>query len=320
MKTTRLDQQITEYLESLEIELGRSTRTVRNYSFYLHRFADWAKISSPEEVTDELVHRYRLWLNRQVANSRMVDKGVEAIGLKHNTQNYHLIALRNFLKYLARHNIDSLAPEKIELAKQEERDISFLERGELDRLLDAPLKLENHVLIQLRDKALLEMLFSTGLRVSEACKLRRDDVNLKSGEFSVRGKGGKIRLVFLDERALTWLKRYLDARKDLSPAVWISVDRAMKNHLDKPLTPRSVQRLVKFYAKAAGITHPVTPHTLRHSFATDLLRNGADIRSVQAMLGHSSITTTQIYTHVTDPALREIHKKFHGKQTASGTA
>lgn len=314
MKTTRLDQLITEYLESLEIELGRSTRTVRNYSFYLHRFANWAQISGPEEITDQLVHHFRLWLNRQIANAHLAAKGVEAAGLKHNTQNYHLIALRNFLKYLAKQNVKSLAPEKIELAKQQERDISFLEREELERLLDAPLKLENHALIQLRDKALLELLFSTGLRVSEACKLRRDDMNVSSGEFSVRGKGGKIRLVFLDERALTWLKRYLDARKDLSPAVWISVDRAMKNHLDTPLTPRSVQRLVKFYAKAAGITHPVTPHTLRHSFATDLLRNGADLRSVQAMLGHSSITTTQIYTHVTDPSLREVHKKFHNKK------
>lgn len=308
---TPLEQHITEYLESLEIELGRSTRTVRNYKFYLDRFAAWAGVSHPEDITDNLVHRYRLWLNRQVANSRSVNKGAEAAGLKRNTQNYHLIALRNFLKYLARHNVKSLAPEKIELAKQLERDISFLEKGELERFLEAPLKLDQHPTTQARDKALLEMLFSTGLRVSEACHLQRQDVNLKTGEFSVRGKGGKIRLVFLDDRATGWLKRYLESRKDLSPALWVSVDRALKKHLDKPLSPRSVQRLVKFYAKAAGITHPVTPHTLRHSFATDLLRNGADLRSVQAMLGHSSITTTQIYTHVTDPSLRETFKKFH---------
>lgn len=316
MKSTSLDIAITDYLESLEIELGRSTRTVRNYAFYLHRFTAWAQIQKPNQITDQLVHQYRLWLNRQVANTREASKGAEAASLKHNTQNYHLIALRNLLKYFSRHNIESLAPEKIELAKQQERDISFLEKGELERLLDAPMNLETHPLTQLRDKALLEMLFSTGLRVSEACTLRREDVNMKSGEFSVRGKGGKIRLVFLDERALGWLKRYEEARKDLSPALWISVDRALKNHLDKPLTPRSVQRLVKFYSKAAGITHPVTPHTLRHSFATDLLRNGADLRSVQAMLGHSSITTTQIYTHVTDPSLRETFKKFHGKSLA----
>lgn len=316
MKTSPLEQQVTEYLESLEIELGRSTRTVQNYAFYLRRFTDWAKITTPQEITDQLVHTYRLWLNRRVANPRAMERGMEAQGLKHNTQNYHLIALRNFLKYLARHNVESLAPEKIELAKQQERDISFLEKGELERLLEAPLKLEKHPLTQLRDKALLEMLFSTGLRVSEASTLKIEDVNLKRGEFSVRGKGGKIRLVFLDDRAVGWLKKYLDQRKDLSPALWVRVDRAMKNHQDQPLSPRSIQRLVKFYSKAAGITHPVTPHTLRHSFATDLLRNGADLRSVQALLGHSSITTTQIYTHVTDPALREIHKKFHGKQTS----
>lgn len=316
MKSTPLETAIIDYLESLEIELGRSTRTIRNYAFYLHRFTAWAQIQKPNQITDQLVHQYRLWLNRQVANTREANKGAEAASLKRNTQNYHLIALRNLLKYFSRHNIESLAPEKIELAKQQERDISFLEKGELERLLDAPMKLETHPLTQLRDKALLEMLFSTGLRVSEACTLRREDVNMKSGEFSVRGKGGKIRLVFLDQRALDWLKRYEDARQDLSPALWISVDRALKNHLDKPLTPRSVQRLVKFYSKAAGITHPVTPHTLRHSFATDLLRNGADLRSVQAMLGHSSITTTQIYTHVTDPSLRETFKKFHGKSLA----
>lgn len=311
MSQTPIENLILDYLESLEIEAGRSTRTVRNYGFYLRRFIGWAKISTPTEISDDMVHRYRLWLNRQIARPRGRPVGGVEAGLKRNTQNYHLIALRNFLKFLARRNIQSLAPEKIELAKQQEREISFLESTELQRFLDAPLAVDKAPLIQLRDKALLTLLFSTGLRVSEACNLQRDDVNLKNREFSVRGKGGKIRIVFLDDQAHDWLEKYLKERHDMNPSLWSSVDRANKTHADSPLTSRTVQRLVQFYAKVAGITHPVTPHTLRHSFATDLLRNGADIRSVQALLGHSSITTTQIYTHVTDPALREIHKKFH---------
>ena len=284
-----------EYLEYLEIERGRSLKTVENYDRYLKRFFGFAKISSASEIDDEILRKYRLDLNRG--------------GLKKRTQNYYLIALRNFLKYLAWRGIGSLSPERILLAKAPERDLDLISVEELDRLFKSP---EGDGIKSLRDRTMLELLFSTGLRVSELASLDRDSVDLKKDEFSVRGKGEKVRVVFLSPSAKEAIKKYLDKREDVSEALFINYKPHAKEALR--LTPRSIERIIKFYAIKAGISKKVTPHVLRHMFATDLLTNGADLRSVQALLGHSSITTTQIYTHVTDKALRDIHKAFHGKR------
>jgi site-specific recombinase XerD len=272
----------------------------------------------PSTITHEEVRKYRLWLNR------LID--VHGDPLKKNTQNYHLIALRSFLKYLAKRDIKTLSAEKIELMKMPDRDVSFLDGSDLNRILEAPLTVRddsdnpNSIIQKYRDKAILELFFSTGLRVSELANLLKEDVNLTRDEFSIEGKGGKRRVVFLSEQAKHWIKKYLGLRKDMNPYLFVSHDKrtapkkkSAKESQYDPLTTRSMQRIVKKYAKMAGITKPVSPHTLRHSYATDLLQNGADIRSVQAMLGHSSITTTQIYTHITDKELKNIHKKFHGK-------
>lgn len=304
-----IDNFITDFLEHLEVERGRSQQTIRNYDFYLCRFADFAKHPSPEKITDELVHKFRLWLNRAV-------EGREAATLKKSTQNYHLIALRSFLKYLARKDIRSLAPEKIELARQEMRQVEFLEGDELDRLLAQPEKIGGG-LVSLRDRAILELLFSTGMRVSELCALKIENVNLARDEFTVRGKGGKLRVVFLSSTAKEALKDYLAKRRDASPYLFVGHDRAKGVRKLSGLTPRSIQRLVERYARAAGITKHITPHTLRHTFATDLLMGGADIRSVQSLLGHASITTTQIYTHITNRQMKDVHKKFHGRSRKS---
>lgn len=305
---TQVGKLKTEFLEHLEIEKNRSQNTIKNYDFYLKRFLNWAKINKPEQITKEIVRKYRLWLNR-LENSR--DKAE----LKKNTQNYHIIALRSFLKYLAKRDIKTLAPEKIELAKIPERQISFLDGSDLEKLLEAPLITKEPKIIQLRDKAILELLFSTGLRVSELASLKKDDLNLKKDEFSIRGKGSKIRIAFLSEQAKRWISEYLKNRTDMSSPLFVSHDRAKKGRqTEAGLTPRSIQRLIKKYTKVAGITKNVTTHTLRHSFATDLLTSGADIRSVQAMLGHSSITTTQIYTHLTDKRLKETYQKYHDKK------
>jgi site-specific recombinase XerD len=304
---SQIDKLLTNFLEYLEVERGRSARTIRNYDFYLRRFIKWARRPSPAAISDEMIRRFRLWLNRSVPGR--LDSTI-----KKNTQNYHLIALRAFLKYLARRDIKSMAAEKIELAKAPSRLVAFLETEELERMLKAPLEVGED-LIGLRDKAILETLFSTGLRVSELANLKIDQVNLKRDEFTVRGKGDKPRVVFLSEAAKLWLKKYLDKRRDASPHMFICHDRAKGGREDSgPLTPRSIERLVQHYAKAAGVTKRITPHTLRHTFATDLLRNGADIRSVQSMLGHASITTTQVYTHITNKQLKEVHKKFHGRK------
>jgi site-specific recombinase XerD len=307
-------QLVSEFLTYLEVERGRSVRTVRNYDFYLRRFFDWAKWLPPAAITLDIVRRYRVWLNRYTDEH---DRP-----LKKSTQNYHLIALRSFLKYLAKRDVRTLPPEKIELAKMPERSVAFLEYDELARMLKAPISgPQGHELpeselslVQLRDKAILEMLFSTGLRVSELAGLTKEQVNLKNEEFSVRGKGGKLRVVFLSNQARYWLKLYLSKRASMDPHLFVSHDRAGKKREEGGLTPRSIQRLVERYAKAAGITKPITPHTLRHTFATDLLRNGADIRSVQSLLGHASITTTQIYTHITDERLKEIYDAFHDRK------
>jgi len=301
-----IENLIKQYLEYLEIEKGRSRKTVENYQHYLKRFLAWAKINRPQEIDGDLVRQYRLYLNRLEEDGK---------SLKKVTQNYHVIALRNFLRYLAKRDIKTLAAEKIELAKQSPREVEFLETEELERLLKSP---QGDSIRSSRDRAILETLFSTGLRVSELCRLNRDSVNLGKGEFSVRGKGEKIRVVFLSESAREALKRYLAVRKDIEEALFVRIPKGEEKSQAKlknlRLTTRSVQRILKKCAIAAGISRRVTPHTLRHSFATDLLVSGADIRSVQTMLGHSSITTTQVYTHITDKRLKEVHEAFHGRK------
>ncbi|MBI2639828.1 MAG: tyrosine-type recombinase/integrase [Candidatus Sungbacteria bacterium] len=293
-----------QFLEYLEIEKNRSPKTIENYDRYLRRFSKLAGIEKPQDITAEAVRSYRIKLNRI--------SGADGEPLKKQTQLYHLIALRSFLKYLAKRDIKSLTPEKVELGKAPSRELEVIEHDELERLLGAP---KGDTLTALRDRALLELFFSTGLRVSELAQLSRDSINLKRDEFSVRGKGDKIRIVFLSERARDALQKYLDKRGDVDEALFVHFKKgtSIKNSTELRLTPRSIQRLVKKCALQAGISKKITPHGLRHAFATDLLRNGADLRSVQQLLGHAQITTTQIYTHVTDKALREIHKKYHSR-------
>ena len=286
-----------EFLEHIEIEKGRSLKTIENYGRYLDRFLKSSGVKSPSQITEDRVRIYRLGLNRE--------------GLSKKTQNYYLIALRAFLKYLAKRGVPALSPEHIELAKQKDRELDLISQDELGRLLQVP---QGGNIQNLRDRALLELLFSTGLRVGELCSLSRY-IDLKKDSVSIRGKGGKVRVVFISPRAREALKAYLGKRVDVDEALFI---RTLKNQKPKAdnlrLTPRSVERIVKQHAIRAGIDKKVTPHVIRHSFATDLLENGADLRSVQALLGHAHIGTTQIYTHVTDKHLHEIHKAFHGKQ------
>ncbi len=297
-----------QYLEHLEIEKNRSAKTMENYGRYLDRFLQFAKVSNPSGITEDLIRQYRLHLNRL--------KDTEGNTLKKVTQNYHIIALRNFLKYLAKRDIKCVPAEKVELGKQEDREVTFLEADELERLLKSP---EGDGLDALRDRAVLGTLFSTGMRVSELCSLDRNKIDTTRGELSIRGKGSKIRVVFLSDEAKEDINKYLDKRSDIDEALFIRIPLSkaygsFAKHSNLRLTPRSIQRIVEKYATKAGIVGKnVSPHTLRHSYATDLLRNGADIRSVQSMLGHSSVTTTQIYTHVTDKQLREVHKRFHNK-------
>lgn len=308
MARDELKQLRTDYLEYLEIERNRSQKTIENYGRYLGRFISFANSKSIEtagDLDDELVRQYRLYLNRL--------KDPAGRPLKRVTQNYHIIALRNFLKYLVKRSVKSVPPEKVELGKQEDREVTFLEFEELRRLLEAP---KGDSMSVYRDRAILSTLFSTGMRVSELCALDRDKIDLNRGEISIRGKGGKIRVVFLSDETRQDIARYLEKRSDADQALWIRESKKGNNKEgDLRLTCRSIQRLVKKYAIHAGIVgKKVSPHTVRHSYATDLLRNGADIRSVQALLGHSSVTTTQIYTHVTDKQLREVHEKFHNKK------
>ncbi|MBI2676740.1 MAG: tyrosine-type recombinase/integrase [Candidatus Yanofskybacteria bacterium] len=295
-----------DFLEYLEIEKNRSSKTVENYGHYLNRFLNFAKVGSASQISEDLIRKFRIYLNRLTDN--------HGESLKKVTQNYHIIAIRAFLKYLSKREIKSVSPEKIELGKQEDRHIDFLESNELARLLASP---KDDNLSDLRDKAILETLFSTGLRVSELCSLETDKVDLNRGEISVKGKGSKIRLVFLSDDAQKSISSFLKKRSDADPALFIRIpkDQAFGKYENLRLSPRSIQRIIKKHATRAGIVgKKVSPHSLRHSMATDLLRNGADIRSVQAILGHSSVTTTQIYTHVTDSGLKEIHKKFHKKR------
>ncbi len=325
-----MEKYIREFLEYCEIEKGHSALTVRNYQHYLNRFLAWANdnnIFQPNEITLEQIKKYRLYLNHLVES--------RGKNLSRQTQNYHIIALRAFLKYLAKNDIKSLSAEKIELADTPDREITFLKEDELERLLNSA---EEKNIIDIRNKAILETLFSTGMRVSELVKLNIDQLDFKSGELNIIGKGGKSRIVFLSDRAKNILQKYINLRQDDNKAVFVRHGRKKseirpvshgtnrggstnppaggRNSKQKEnrISARSVERIVKYYAKKAGIVKKITPHTMRHSFATDLLSAGADLRSVQTMLGHSSITTTQIYTHVTNQQLKEVHKHFHGKK------
>ncbi len=301
-----ISRHITEFLEYVEIERGRSAKTVENYHHYLKVFFDFTKIRKIEDINEDKVRSFRIWLNRQPG--RNTGQGLGS--MKKKTQNYYLIALRSFLKYMAKREIKTMSPDKIELAKVSERDIDLISADELKRLRLAP---KGDSLRALRDRAILELLFSTGMRVSEICSLSRDDLDLDSEEFSIRGKGEKIRVVFLSADARDALKNYLDKRVDTDDALFIQLSKNPGTHSNLRLSTRSVERVVKHCAIKAGITKKVTPHVVRHSFATDLLRNGADLRSVQALLGHAHIATTQIYTHVTDSHLKEIYKKYHDR-------
>lgn len=294
-----IERFLGEFLEYLEIERGRSPRTVTNYEHYLRRIFTYIGAKRMADITENKVRKFRIWMNREAAGNGK--------GMSVNTQNYHLIALRSFLKYAAKRDQKALAAEKIELARVPMRDIDLPGIEDLERLLAAP---EGNDERALRDRAILELLFSTGLRVSELAALNTDTLDFKRGEFSIRGKGGKVRVVFLSPRATEAIKVYLEIRGDIEDALFVSTGKNISR-----LSDRQIQRIIKKHALKAGIVKHITPHTLRHLFATDLLINGADLRSVQALLGHSSITTTQVYTHLTDRQLREIHQSFHGKRT-----
>lgn len=296
----------TQFLEYLEIERGRSVKTVENYDRYIERYFEFSGAAKPSDITEANVREFRLHLNRQPGTK----VGSRMEPMKRRTQNYYLIALRAYLKYLRKRGVESMNPERIELAKVPDRSIDLITGAELKRLMNAP---DTKTLEGKRDAAILELLFSTGLRISELCALSIDDIDMTRDEFSVRGKGDKIRVVFLSGNAKNTMKEYLSKRKDMDDAMFIRYGRKANDGGDLRLSPRAVQRLIKKYAASAGITRKVTPHVIRHSFATDLLQNGADLRSVQALLGHANIATTQVYTHVTDKHLQEVHKKFHGK-------
>ena len=340
MAQSQIDNLKQEFLEYVEIEKGRSVKTVENYDRYLTRFFKQQNIKSPADIIDRNVRDFRLWLNRQAASKYQKNSST----IKKRTQNYYLIALRSFLKFLTKRGHKTMPPEQIELAKVADRSLDLISADELNRLLNAP-NLERKPIVKkdnidagnnkvkkdsnqkdeatndvklLRDKAMLELLFSTGLRVSELCSLDRD-LDLTRDEFAIRGKGDKVRVVFISDESRKALTDYLEKRDDMDEAMFVQVaSKAGKSVLKKQesirLTSRSVERIVKYYATKAGITKKVTPHVIRHSFATDLLSNGADLRSVQALLGHANITTTQVYTHVTDKHLRDIHKKFHSSR------
>lgn len=304
------EEAIAQFLEYLEIEQNRSSRTIDNYSHYLTRLSDFAGQIKVADIDPEMIRKWRLWLNRLGTTS--------SDELSKSTQNYHLIALRSFLKFCAKRNIDALPADKIELARTRRPQVTFLNAEELQQLANQP---DLSGVGGLRDRAIIELLFSSGLRVSELVNLNRGDINLKRGEFMVRGKGGKDRPVFVSDEAASWVQKYLDQRKDNVQPLFISYSGVKKTGDNSGnyarLNSRSIQRLIARYARLAGITKHVSPHTLRHSFATDLLANGADLRSVQAMLGHSNVSTTQIYTHVTDPQLKEVHRRFHRSKGSS---
>ena len=309
-----ISELVADFLESLEIEKGRSTKTVENYGLYLARFIDLItedfegqEMIKPSDITPEILRRFRLKLNRFSDNQNK--ERLSAL-----TQSYHLIALRGFFKYLAKRGIKSLDPSLIDLPRAAKKQVTFLHFDEIERLLaEIPLDTESG----LRDRAIIELLFSGGLRVSELCSLNRDSINLEHREFMVRGKGKKDRPIFIDKSTAECIEDYLNMRTDTLPALFLnnSANQQIPSTSGdfRRLTPRSIERIVQKYTRLAGITKHVTPHTMRHSFATDLLMNGADIRSVQSLLGHANISTTQIYTHITDPHLKEVHEKFHSE-------
>jgi site-specific recombinase XerD len=297
-----LNDAISLFLDHVEIGKNQSLKTVKNYRHYLFRFSSFAGERNIVSIDLPLIMKYRLFLNRL--------EDIHGKSLSKKTQNYHLIALRAFLKFLIKQDIPVLAPEKIELGKEEGREVSFLSREELECLFNT---IDSSDPKGLRDRAIMEMLYSTGLRVSELASLNREQVNLERGEFMVRGKGRKTRIVFLSKRAIEWLKKYLITRSDNANAVFINHRRQkdIMNDERMRLSTVSIEGIVRRYARLAGLVKKVTPHTIRHSFATQLLMEGADIRSVQEMLGHASISTTQIYTHITNNKLKEIHDRFH---------
>lgn len=309
-----ISELVADFLESLEIEKGRSTKTIENYGLYLARFIDLItedfegqEMIKPSDITPEVLRRFRLKLNRFSDNQNK--ERLSAL-----TQSYHLIALRGFFKYLAKRGIKSLDPSLIDLPRAAKKQVTFLHFDEIERLLaEIPLDTESG----LRDRAIIELLFSGGLRVSELCSLNRDSINLERREFMIRGKGKKDRPIFIDKSTAECIEDYLNMRTDTLPALFLnnSANQQIPSTSGdfRRLTPRSIERIVQKYTRLAGITKHVTPHTMRHSFATDLLMNGADIRSVQSLLGHANISTTQIYTHITDPHLKEVHEKFHSE-------
>lgn len=306
-----LSKLITDFLEYLELERNVSQLTIKNYHHYLDRFIDFTGEIDPKDINLDLIRKYRLYLARY----RDPNNGKT---LKRVTQNYFMIALRAFLRYLARSDIESLSPEKVELGDQDPSPLKVLDDNSLQSLLSGPdvSKKEG-----IRDKTILEVLFSTGLRVSELASLNRDHINLNRREFGVVGKGGKERVVFLSDAAVSWLDKYLTSRKDSFKPLFIRYQGKVEvenNGEAMRLSTRSIERIVEKYVKKLGLSIKATPHTIRHSFATDLLINGADIRSVQEMLGHSNISTTQIYTHITNKHLKDVHKAFHSKNKSEG--
>ena len=302
-----MSELLLDYIEHLEVEGGRSAHTAENYTLYLERFIEFTNDIVVEKITSEVIRKYRLWLNRYKNNN---DDELSTI-----TQLYHLIALRGFLNYLSKRDIPSLSPEKIELPKISRKQVTFLHYDEVEQIIA---KIDTSTKEGLRDRAIIELLFSSGLRVSELVNLNRDHINTTRREFMVRGKGQKDRPVFMSESASEHINNYLKSRTDSFPPLFISYSRNSQTTTSgnyRRLSARSIQRILNKYTRLAGITKHCSPHTMRHSFATDLLMNGADIRSVQMMLGHSNISTTQIYTHVTDEHLREVYKKFHSDKT-----
>lgn len=300
-----ISEVIMEFLEYLEVERGRSQKTAENYHLYLNRLVDFAGDMTVDKIDNELIRKWRLWLNRY--------KNDNDLPLSATTQSYHLIALRSFLNYCLKRDITTLAPNKIELPKARRKQVTFLNPKELGQMIE---KISTSDEAGLRDRAIIELLFSSGLRVSELAGLNRDHINTKRREFMVRGKGQKDRPVYIGEITASHIEEYLATRQDSLPPLFISYRDNSPTHFDtsgnfRRLTPRSIQRVVKKYSLLAGITKHVSPHTMRHSYATDLLMNGADLRSVQSLLGHSNISTTQVYTHVTDQHLKEVHEKFH---------